>query len=241
MDESAVKIFIRGADDWLNANDFPVPGTKWIPFNLHENQSLCEIEPWPEGNALSYDDSPASRGCLKYYSAPMVENTEVVGPVILNLFASCRGTEMIIRASIYDVDAEGKETLLNNGWLRGTHRELDLKKSKPWLPVHTHTNPQPLVPGQVYEFNLDIWPIANLFKAGHRMMLKISSSDDAPENLYEVGHEHLISQVPNTVTVYHNAQYPSHLLVPITRGNIIGTYVSGGDISLKNKEFMKLK
>ena len=73
------------------------------------------------------------------------------------------------------------------------------------------------------------------------MVLKISSADDPPENLYQVGHEHLVSQTPNTITVYHNAQYPSHLLMPVTRGNIIGTYVSGGDISLKNKEFMKLK
>ena len=70
-------------------------------------------------------------------------------------------------------------------------------------------------------------------------MLKISSSDDEPENLFQVGHDHLLSQTPNTITVYHNAEYPSHLLLPITRGNIVGTYVSGGDISLKTKEFMK--
>ncbi len=73
------------------------------------------------------------------------------------------------------------------------------------------------------------------------MMLKISSADDPPEDLYQVGHEHLVSQATNTVTIYHNAQYPSNILVPITRGNIVGTYVSGGDISLKNREFMKLK
>jgi hypothetical protein len=70
-------------------------------------------------------------------------------------------------------------------------------------------------------------------------VLKISSSDDEPENLFQVGHEHLLSQTPNTIKVYHNAEYPSHLLLPITRGNIVGTYVSGGDISLKSKEFMK--
>jgi predicted acyl esterase len=147
---------------------------------------------------------------------------------------------MILTASIWDVDAEGKETSLNRGWLRASHRELDAKKSKSWLPVHTHTNPQPLVPGQVYQFTMDIWPIARVFKAGHRIMLKISSADDPPDNLYNVGHEHLVSQTPNTITFYHNARYPSHLMLPISKGNIVGTYVSGGDISL-NREFMKLK
>ncbi len=241
MDEPAIKIFVEGTNEWLQTDDFPVPGTKWIPFNLHENQSLCEIEPWPEGQAASYDDAPGNRGCLKYYSAPMVENMEVIGPVVFNVYASCRGQEMLLGSSLWDVDPEGKETSLSRGWLRGTHRELDKKKSKPWLPVHTHTSPQPLVPGQVYDFNIAIWPLAHLFKAGHRMMLKISSSDEAPETIYSVGSEHLISQTPNTITIYHNARYPSHLLVPITRGNIIGTYVSGGDISLKSKEFMKLE
>ena len=241
MDEPAVKIFIRGTGEWLMSNDFPIPGTRWIPFNLQENMSLCEIEPWPEADSASFDDNPTTRGSLKYYSAPMVENMEVVGPVVVNLYASCRGTDMILRASIWDISPEGQETLLSNGWLRASHRDLDEQKSKDWLPVHTHANPQPVVPGQVYLFKFDIWPIANLFKAGHRMMLKISSADDPPENLYEVGHEHLISQTPNTITVYHSAEHPSHILVPITRGDIVGTYVSGGDISLKNKEFMKLK
>jgi predicted acyl esterase len=83
-------------------------------------------------------------------------------------------------------------------------------------------------------------PTANLFKAKHRIMLKISSADDVPEDLYQVGHEHLCSQTPNTITIYHNAQYPSHMMLPITKGNVIGTYVSGGDISVKTKEYMKL-
>jgi uncharacterized protein len=241
MDEPPIKIFIGGANEWLTASDFPVPGTRWIPFNLHENRSLCEIEPWPEAESASYDDSPSNRGSLKYYSAPMVENMEVVGPIIFNLFASCRGNDMIIRASIWDVDPEGKESILSNGWLKASHRELDAQKSRPWLPVHTHINPQPLVPGQVYKLCFDIWPIANLFKVGHRIMLKINSADDPPETLYQVGQSHLISQSANTITIYHNSRYPSHLLIPITRGNVVGTYVSGGDISLKNKEFMKLE
>ena len=62
MDEPAVKMFVRGADEWLMADDFPVPGTKWIPFCLHENRILCELEPWPEAASASYDDAPGNRG-----------------------------------------------------------------------------------------------------------------------------------------------------------------------------------
>jgi predicted acyl esterase len=109
------------------------------------------------------------------------------------------------------------------------------------VAFYTHTNPKPLVPGQVYPFSINLNPAAVLVKAGHRIVLKISSADDVPSDLTQVKMNHLGSQTPNTITVYHSAQYPSHLLLPITRGNIIGTYVSGGDISLKSQEFMKLK
>jgi uncharacterized protein len=241
MDEPNVRLFVQNANEWLNASDFPIPGTKFIPFNLHENRSLSEIEPWPEAESASYDDAPNNRGSLKYYSAPMVENTEMAGAIVLNLFASCRGTDMNFVVSLFDVDPEGNESFLTHGLLKASHRELDMKKTKPWVAEYTHTNPQTLIPGQVYPFMINLNPTANLFKAGHRIGLKISSTDDEPDDLTKVKMNHLCSQANNTITIYHSAQYPSHLLLPITRGNIIGTYVSGGDISLKNKEFMKLK
>ena len=199
------------------------------------------IEPWPEAEAASYDDSPDNRGFLKYSSAPMVENTEVAGPMLLNLYASCRGTDMNIFVNLYDVDPEGNEKYLTHGFLKASHRELDTKASKPWLACYTHSNPTPLVPGQVYPLSINLNPTANLFKPGHRILIKISSADDVPEDLTQVKMNHLCSQTPNTITIYHNARYPSHLLLPVTRGNIIGTYVSGGDISLKSRDFMKLE
>ena len=241
MDEPAIKIFVRGRDEWLMEDDFPIPGTRWIPFNLHENKSLCEIEPWPDAASASYDDSSENRGYLKYYSAPLVEKTEIVGPIIANLFVSCRETDINLFLGLWDVDPEGNEICLTRGYLKVSHCELDQDLSKPWLPVHKHTNPQLLTPGRVYKCSAVMNPTANLFKANHRIMLKISSADDVPEDLYQVGHEHLCSQTPNTITVYHNARYPSHIMLPITAGNIVGTYVSGGDISLETKEFMKLE
>ena len=54
-------------------------------------------------------------------------------------------------------------------------------------------------------------PAANLFKVGHRMAFKISSGDDNPEDLYQVGHEHLCSQTPNTVTIFDYGRTPDGL------------------------------
>jgi predicted acyl esterase len=86
-----------------------------------------------------------------------------------------------------------------------------------------------LTPGEIYEFNIPIVPTANLFKAGSRIKLKISSTDDQAKNPLEMnagGHIH--RQSASRIKVYHNADYASHLLLPITRGNVLETFVSGG-------------
>jgi predicted acyl esterase len=238
MDEPAVKIWVMGANEWKIADDWPVPGTRWIPFSLHHNGILSEIEPWPDALSDSFDYSPSKRGSLEYLSPPLVENTEVVGPIALNLYASARTTDVNFFISLWDVDPEGNEAFLTRGWLKGSHREVDPTRSKPWQPFHPHTNPQPLVPGQVYQFAIEVVPTANLFKRGHRICLKISCADDeqpkTPREVFHLGH--LWSQTPTTVTIYHDADRPSYLLLPITGGNIFGTYLSGGELSLKEEE-----
>jgi predicted acyl esterase len=235
MDEPPVKIFIAGANEWKTADDWPLPGTSFIPFNLHSGGILCEMEPWPEAPCASYMDSPGDRGSLKYYSPTLVENTEVAGPIVLNLYASCRSADVDFFVSLWDVDPDGNETLLTRGYLKGSHREIDPAQSKPWQPFHTHTNPKPLVPGVVYEFNVEILPTANLFKAGHKICLKICGADDEPPKttLDFLRAGHLYSQAHNIVSIYHDADHPSHVLLPITRGNVVGTFLSGGDMSLR--------
>ena len=131
--------------------------------------------------------------------------------------------------SLREVDSEGNERILIRGWLRGSHRETDPNRSKPWEPFHPHSNSEPLIPDQIYEFNIPIVPTGNLFKAGSRIKLKIASSGDQPKNPLEMlAGGHLLRQSASRITVFHNADYPSHLLLPITRGNVLETFVSGG-------------
>jgi predicted acyl esterase len=235
MEEPAVKIFVTGLNDWKMVDDWPVPGTRWIPFNLHKGGILCEIEPWPDALSSTYWDAPDRREYVEFCSPTLVENTEVVGPVALNLFASSRGNDIHFFISLWDIDPQGNRVLLTRGYLKGSHREIDQERSKPWQPFHTHKNPQPLIPGEIYQFQIEIMPMGHLFKVGHRICLKISGSiHEPPKTGIESLHEgHLSSQLSNKVTIYHDAEHPSYLLLPITWGNIVGTYLSGGDISIR--------
>jgi putative CocE/NonD family hydrolase len=229
MDEPPVRIFIMGTGEWKESKDWPLPETKWTPFFLHEEGLLSEHEHWPNEGSDSFEDSPWMRGFLKYATPPMVENTEVAGPVTVKLYASTTDTEVFWIVSLLEIDPDGNERLLTKGWLRGSHREIDVSRSKPWEPIHPHTRSEPLVSGQIYEFDISLVATGNLFKAGSRIGFKISCVDDKPTNPLElISSGSLHRQSVSRVTVYHNEDHPSYLLLPITRGNILNTYFSGG-------------
>jgi predicted acyl esterase len=159
----------------------------------------------------------------------LVENTEICGPIALKLYASTTDTDIHWIISLLEIDDDGNEHFVTKGWLKGSHREIDLEKSKPWEPIHKHTNPQLLTPGESCEFDIKLVPTGRLFKAGSRIAVRIRCVDDEPKNPFELaGSGTLARAAISRITVFHNEDYPSYLLLPITRGNVLNTFLSGG-------------
>lgn len=231
MDEPSIQLFIQNTGEWKAAYEWPLPETKWTEFYLHEGGLLSEHEIFPDETASTFKDTPEDHGFLTFVTPPMVENTEVCGPMVLNLYASTTDTEVLWFVNFLEIDPAGNERVLTRGWLRGSQRRIDPEKSRPWQPFHPHDRREPLTPGEIYEFNIEIIPTGVLFKAGWRFAVRIKAADkdDRPSDFLDNhGLGHLWRETPAEITVYHNNQYPSHLFVPITRGNRIGTFMSGG-------------
>ena len=231
MDEPPIQLFIQNTGEWKAAYEWPLPETRWTEFYLHADGLLSEHEIFPDETASTFKDTPEEHGSLTFVTPPMVEHTEVCGPMVLNLYASTTDTEVLWFVSFLEIDPMGNERVLTRGWLRGSQRRMDPDKSRPWQPYHPHDSREPLTPGQVYEFNIEIVPTGVLFKAGWRFAVRIKAADkdDRPADFLDNhGLGHLWRDTPAEITVYHNNQYPSHLLVPITKGNRIGTFMSGG-------------
>jgi predicted acyl esterase len=164
--------------------------------------------------ASTFKDTPEDHSSLTFVTPPMVENTEVCGPMVLNLYASTTDTKVLWFVNLLEIDPAGNERVLTRGWLRGSQRRVDPEKSRPWQPYHPHDGREPLTPGEIYEFNIEIIPTGVLFKAGSRFAVRIKAADKDDR--------------PAEITVHHNNRYPSPLFVPITKGNRIGTFMSGG-------------
>ena len=232
LDEPDVRIFVTGGDGaWKTSSDWPLPETIWYPFYLHRDGLLSEHEHWPCEGGTSYEDNVYNaRGGVAFATPPMVERTEVIGPLTASVYVSTNQPEVLLFASLWDIDPDGGSRLLTRGWLRGSLSKTNSETSRPWLWQHDFTKPQPVEMNVPQRFDFNLVPTANIFQKGHRIGLRISSADQDPAaNLFDMlGQGHLLQQQPSWVTVHHDADHPSVLHIPITEGNRIGTYMSGG-------------
>jgi uncharacterized protein len=174
---------------------------------------------------------------LRYLTDPLPEDLLIAGPGVLNLFAEIDAddTNWIVVLKDVGPDAsvmtvrEGERELPNDlherevtrGWLKASHRALDPQRSKPGRPWHplTRAAQKPVVPGEVTEYAIEIMATANLFRRGHRICLEIMSLDlptgVAGATNAEYVPYHICSAKTVLHKIYHDANRPSHLLLPV--------------------------
>lgn len=237
-----VKVYVMGLKEWREEQEWPLPGTDWRKYFLHSrgraNSAMGDgalstaapgaeppdsylynpLDPVPTrggglccyGNSVpggAYDQSGVEHRAdvLVYSTEPLAEDLEVTGPIRLTLYASSSAPDTDFTAKLVDAGPCGFARNLTDGIIRARVRE---SQSSPLL----------ITPGKVYEYNIDMWSTSNLFKAGHRIRLEVSSSNfprfDRNPN---TGHDLFTDAEtrPALQTVMHESGYASHLTLPV--------------------------
>jgi hypothetical protein len=164
----------------------------------------------------------------------MVETTEVIGPLVLRLFASTTDTDALFFVTVFAEDGDGTREELTRGWLRASQAGLDPERSTAWLPHHRHDRREPVEPGRPRCHEIPIAPAACRLSPGRRLGVRIKAADDdeAPADMVRgTALGHVSRPAAALITVHHDEDHPSVLLVPVTRGNLLGTFASGGVLS----------
>lgn len=219
MEGAPVRLYIPGLDQWRGEHEWPLARTQWKDFFLAakagEAARALADGPGTDG-AISYDYDPSISDSLLgeprliYRSERLDRDVEVTGPLALYLWASSSAPDTDWFVSFGDESPNGQARELTRGWLRASHRELDTHRSKPWRPFHPHLKANPLTPGENYEFAIELWPTSNLFKAGHRLRLELSSCDDR-----SVPGHHQSLAIPAKNCILEGRAHPSRLLLPV--------------------------
>lgn len=106
-----------------------------------------------------------SRTDVLVYTTPAFQkDTEVSGPVSLELYVSSSAVDTDFTGKLVDVWPNGFAVNLTDGILRARYRNSMEKVEY-------------MNPGEIYKLTIDLWSTSNVFLAGHKLRLEIASSN----------------------------------------------------------------
>jgi predicted acyl esterase len=224
MDEPRVKVHVRGKG-WREADEWPLPETDFTEFHLRRFSGLStEPEPIDGYPDVLVQQPPQESPVVQradYLTPPLTAPLELVGPAALYLHASIDDVDTNWIVAIADVAPGGAVVELTRGFLKASHRQLDEERSLPYLPYHPHLEAEPVPPGEVLEYAIELSPLSNVFGPGHRLRLSITALDHVyyPPFDVELGAGHLPWHICRNATVTHHIHHgpatPSRLLLPV--------------------------
>ena len=232
-------------------NEWPLARTKWTRMYLRIDREPSDdpdavegqlvTSPPPNEATLTYSATGSSkpgepsslllllggwifsRTGVSFETPPMQEETEITGPIVLNLWVSSTSKDMDIFATIRHIGADGKDLWevgqhgqpvpVTKGWLRASHRKLDPERSLPYRPYHAHNERWWLKPGEPVECQVEIWPTCMVFKKGHRLRLDIQPRDGVGSAPYTHYYADYNAGAKNTI--HAGGGKASYLLLPI--------------------------
>lgn len=185
--EPKVRLQIRYPDNKFverTETAWPIPRTKWTTFYLDADDKSLTLNPSDKTSAVSYKPFEDN---VTFMMPVAKEDTEITGPLAAKLFISSETTDADLFLTIRLFSPDGEEVVFRGamdahapvaqGWLRASHRKLDREKSLPYRPYHVHDEQEPLIPGNIYEVDVEIWPTSIVVPKGYQLALTIGGKD----------------------------------------------------------------
>ncbi|MEE2900271.1 MAG: CocE/NonD family hydrolase [Gemmatimonadota bacterium] len=163
------------------------------------------------GSSPPYLPLRARQDVLVFQTPPVEQDVTVIGPIVARLFVSSSAvdTDFVVRlVDVYPPSADfptGYDMNLTDGIVRMSYR-------------NGRTTRDLIEPERVYEVEIEAFPTANVFKAGHRIRIDVTSSnfprwDVNPNTGEPLGMNRRTVEALNTV--WHSADRPSLVVLPI--------------------------
>jgi putative CocE/NonD family hydrolase len=170
-----------------------------------------------------YDWQPLANGkAVAYVSDALPNDTVMIGSGSVDLWIEANAPDVDLQVTLTEVRADGKETYVQSGWLRASHRKLDKKDSTELRPRHTHSEPdaQPLPRDRFAPVRVELFALGHVFRVGSRIRISVEApGGDRPRWKFDAikpGH-------PVTVRVARSADRPSSIVLPVVPGIIVPT------------------
>ncbi|KAJ9665636.1 hypothetical protein H2201_004328 [Coniosporium apollinis] len=189
--------------------EWPIARTRYTKFFLTQNRELTTEEP-PQDvrKKLSYKalGTLEDPQYLQFSTAPFEAETEITGHVVAHLNVSMSPepsgptpTDIDLFVTLRHISPQGKEVHytgtagdpvpLTKGWLRVSLRKTnpDHPRHRPWLPHRDYcsTDVLPVIPGEVYSADVEIWPTNVIVEKGGRIVFEVASGDTQGSGVFQ--------------------------------------------------------
>ncbi|NHJ22347.1 MAG: CocE/NonD family hydrolase [Candidatus Lokiarchaeota archaeon] len=233
MDEPAFAYYCFGAEEWRWADQWPLADIDYTKFYLHDD-GILNTCPWSYGAPYeSYvynpldpvltwggrnlglpagpkDQRPVQEGrsdILFYTTDILNDDTEISGPVKVQLSVSSNCTDTDFTAKLIDVHPDGSTMLVLDNILRARYR-------------NSMSNPVLMKPNKIYDITINLGDISYVFKAGHRIQIDISSSNfpKYDRNLNSGGELYTETEADMKMAlneIHHHGRHRSYVILPI--------------------------
>lgn len=234
LEEPPVQIFVMGRNQWRFEPDWPLERAEAVPHYLHQGGRLDRTAPGeerpdqfdydpadpvptrggatlmtPEYRGGPYDQRPieARPDVLTYTSDELTSDVEVTGPIEVTLWAVSSAPDTDFVARLCDVFPDGTSINLTDGIVRARYRDFSGGGA-----------PSLIKPGAAYRYVIDLWATSNVFGAGHRIRLDVTSSsfprwDRNPNTGHEFGADAELCVARQQIL--HDREHPSHVMLPV--------------------------
>jgi uncharacterized protein len=158
----------RSIDQWSMGGISVPAGEAGLLAPCADNDQLTQTGPW----------------AITYTTAPLANPETVAGPIDATVYASSTTSQTELVAELEDVTPDGASYPLTEGALLGSLRAVN--KSRSWtaggvtiLPYHPYTeaSAQPVTPGAVTEYQIQLFPTLATIAAGNSLRLTLSTTD----------------------------------------------------------------
>ena len=150
---------------------------------------------------------------LVFQTEPLESELEVTGPIFVKLWVSSSEVDTDFTAKLIDVHPPSDD--YPDGYAMNLCDSVQRMRYR-----NGYETAEMMRPGEVYEVTVELPPTSNLFVAGHRVRVDVSSSNfprfEPNPNTGEPMGRHTRT-IEATNTVYVDSSRPSHVVLPIIR------------------------
>ena len=157
---------------------------------------------------------------LTYVSPALTKDTTMIGSGSVDLWLRSSAPDTDLQVTLTEVRPDGKEVLVQSGWMRASVRKLGPKSTtlQP-LPTMLEGDAAPLPAGEFSSVRVEIYPFAHAFRTGSKIRLIVSApGGDRIAWAFD-------SQLAGTPTneVARTVSHASSLALPVIPGLVIPT------------------